>query len=440
MPELQYRPAVSPRPSPRGRLHQASRVATRTKITQEARLGLQFLSLARLELFARLEELAGSNPCLTWPEPPEEFAGNDSRNPAPWADLPAREEPFSVRLVRQIRAEVSDPGTCSALLRLAFLLSPEGYLPDDETIARELGLQPTAVHGLVRLLQSFDPPGIGARSGREALLLQLERLGEDHPSYETARLLLTSRGAAGWSPRQAARRLNLPLAEVQAALDLLARFSLAPALDDRSAPCSPPPDLVVDDATGSRQMRLAAGAQPNMHLDAYYVRLASGRTVPVDGADRAYLRHYLEAARRILTALAWRGETLVRIGSHLLRLQPSFPADGTGSLRPLRLEEVAADLGLHPSTVARALQDKWFAYGHGRYPLRILLGREGYPAGTVPAPVAEKIRQLVASESPEQPLTDQELCQALDRLGFHLSRRTAAKYRTLLGIPPSSLR
>src|SRR5690606_2852528 len=179
----------------------------------------------------------------------------------------------------------------------------------------------------------------------------------------------------------------------------------------------------------------APGAQPRVALHAGYAALAAGAT----GTDGGYLRERLQEARWLLKGLQARGETLLKVMDRVLREQAGFLEFGEQALRPLTLREVAAAIGMHESTVSRAVARKHARTPRGTIPLRAFFS-SGIDTGTGEASstaIQALLRRMVEAEDPRHPLSDARLADALKAAGIPVARRTVAKYREILGIPGS---
>jgi len=180
-----------------------------------------------------------------------------------------------------------------------------------------------------------------------------------------------------------------------------------------------------------------AGQQ--LRLNAYYLKLARNSR----GADAAHLAQYLQEARWLIAGIASRRDTLLKVVKAVVRKQTPFLESGPSALQAMSMREIAERIGLHESTVSRACSGKWLATPHGMIELGSLFG-SGITddSGTVQAAgaVQSQIADLIADEPAGKPLSDAKLEQLLAARGLPVARRTIAKYREALGIPPSPLR
>jgi RNA polymerase sigma-54 factor len=314
-----------------------------------------------------------------------------------------------------------------------------GYLTlEPAEIAERLRQDPRQVERILKRLQEFDPPGVFARSLAECLALQLADQGRlDGPMQRLLeRLDLLAEGK-----REAlARYCGVDRDQLDRMIATVRRLDPRPGLAfERSPIQTVTPDLTIARAAdGSWEVELNADSLP---------RLVLNRDYPATGGAeaRAYLKDQRRAAEWLLAALDRRCETLQRVASFIVRRQSGFLEHGIGALKPLSRREIAGSLDLHESTVSRAIAGKYAATPTGVVALATFFGGRlgdtmGAPleaAGHAPAAARERLRQMIAGEPAALSLSDQELARRLSREGIQLSRRTVAKYREMLRIPPA---
>lgn len=338
-----------------------------------------------------------------------------------------------------LRAQLRRMALPPEVARLAALLVAElderGWLdvPLSEIAARE-GCDPAALEAALAAVQSCEPAGVGARDLNECLQLQLVDMGLS-PAEARATLdelpRFARRDRAGLM-----RALGLDAAGIERRLALLRRLDPDP-VRGRGGPLPAPrvPDLVlVRNPTGPARAERARDHLPRARLDEALARRARAEGFGVE---------LLERALALLRAIEDRGTTLERVGTWLVRRQEAALRLGAGALRPASRAECAAELGLHPSTVGRAVAGKALLADGRLWPLELLFsgpagaGAEGAPAARA---VAHRIAALIAAEPPARPLSDAALARALAAAGVDIARRTVAKYRNGLRIPPAHRR
>jgi RNA polymerase sigma-54 factor len=438
--------------------------AQRLVLTPELRQAIAVLQLPGLELARYVEEALQDNPLLELREEEgaEEEAAADRELEEEWleyfadtsdlgyTDL-ARSQPpdrtpdfasgegstLSEHLRWQLYGLSVEPRQRVIVEFLIGNVDRQGYLRIGvDEAARCLGAETREVEEAVRLLQSFDPPGVGARNLSECLLLQLAQLRTDRRLAEEIVRGYLEDVAAGRLAR-IARRLGTEVAEVQAAVDLIR--SLDPKPGRRFGSSQEvryvQPDVVVEKVGEEYVVMVHDPVSSRLGLNpAYYSLLKSGELR--DPEVRRFLEGRLAAAVWLIRSLEQRRLTLYRVSGFIVEYQREFLDRGLEYLRPLNLRQVAEALGLHESTVSRATANKYMQTPRGLYEFRFFFaGRVNASFGPAAAPTVKKLlKEYVAAEDPRRPLTDRELAELLRRRGICLARRTVAKYREELGI------
>jgi len=321
-------------------------------------------------------------------------------------------------------------------------LSADGYLRiSTAEIARQLQVQEAdALEGLA-VVQTLDPAGIGARSLRECLLLQVDRR-KDAPPF--AREIISDHldlVAKGRIP-VIAEALQADYAPVQKAIDYIRSLEPKPgvSLSTDSPSQFIMPDVTVFKVAGEWVILVNDSYSHRLHLSPSYQAMLQNADSP---GTKKFLRDKLNSALWLLKAIEQRRTTLYRITEFILEYQKSFFSKGVKHLRPMRLLDVAQALDIHESTVSRATNGKYLQTPRGIYAFKYFFAAnldtiDG--VGVASTGVKEVLEEVVATEDKGNPLTDQELALILQRRGVKISRRTVAKYREQLGIPSSNLR
>jgi RNA polymerase sigma-54 factor len=286
----------------------------------------------------------------------------------------------------------------------------------------------------------MDPVGVGARDLGECLRLQLENLPEDTPGRAVA--LRIAAGPIDRLPKVGiegiAAELGCTHDEAATALQLLRSLDPRPGAQIGELPANTyvTPDCVITRQQGMWRVALASERQPRLTIHRGYEQMIQH----AGASDAGYLRGCLQEARWLLKNLAQRGETLLKVVQCLVREQSGFLEFGPQALRPLTLREVAAQVGLHESTVSRAISRKFVRTPRGTIPLRAFfasgIGTEGGGEASSIA-IQDMIKRLIEAENPRKPLSDARLAETLKASGVPVARRTVAKYRELLNIPSS---
>ncbi len=322
-------------------------------------------------------------------------------------------------------------------------LDSRGYL---DLPARELGIRltikPTHLKTALILIQSFDPAGIGASGIPESLLLQLDRQsGQDTIEYKIVRDHLEDL-ARKHHPR-IAKALGTSVERVAEAASRIGRLTPNPGGDfDPTGNPYVLPDVIIErNDDGLLEARLTGEHLPNLRINDFYKDM-----IGKDGVDakaRQFLRDQIRDGRSLIRSISLRQETILAIAHQLIDRQQEFFKKGSRHLRPLTMNDIADALGMHATTVSRAVAGKYIHTPQGLMEMRAFFAT-GYQteggADVSNAGVREAIQQLVAAENPTKPLSDESLMKALAKQGVTVARRTVAKYREQLNILPSHLR
>jgi RNA polymerase sigma-54 factor len=291
----------------------------------------------------------------------------------------------------------------------------------------------------LEILHGFSPPGIGARSAVEALLFQIDP--EDDDFVFLHRLLVDFLEELG---RNKLPKIATAMGvEVDEVVRLLARLSQLGAKSieqhestaGRLAPTIRP-DVIVEDESVGFTVRVDGAVMPKVGIDEDIRALAKDRSQ--DSELRSYLRTKIDSARLVVDAVEQRRTTLLRVSRALFAHQRAFLEHGPGHLAPLRMATLADVVGIHRSTVSRAIAGKYAWTPWGVLPLRSFFqGAAGDSNVTARGDVREIVRVVVEAEDPGAPLSDEDIVLAMGTRGFKLARRTVAKYRRELGIQSS---
>lgn len=323
-------------------------------------------------------------------------------------------------------------------------LDPDGYLrTTDEEVVSCVPCSAETARKALRLLQSFDPSGVGARNLSECLLLQAAAAGSDTPLLID---LVTNRLAEVGSrpPSLLARQLGIHPDELQQALDAIRRLDPKPGRRyDSSRTIYVEPDVAVVKQDDAYVVVFNDDGLPRLRISATYRRMLSGTGPELDGEGKSYLREKIRAAQWLMKSLDQRKKTIVRVAESIVHKQQQFFEYGVPHLRPLVLRDVAEDIGMHESTVSRVVSNKWMATPRGLMPMKYFFHSAIASSGgedVSSLAVKGKIRALVEAEDPVRPLSDARLAALLAREGIRIARRTVAKYREELHVPSSSIR
>jgi len=345
-------------------------------------------------------------------------------------------------LMRQAELADCPPNVLAAVRYLVGSLDDRGFLtatPAD--IALMSGLPLEDVQAAQKLLRTLDPPGIGAQNLAEGLLFQLEAKGRG-TSLATRMIrdhfeLLTRRRIP-----DLARRLDASVDEIQAAIEEIATLDPAPGrrfADDSNRVVVP--DVTVEKDGDHWRINLTSDYIPRLRISQTYRDLIAKGTLSKE--ERDYLRERMRSGRFLINSIEQRQQTIERITREILKVQQDFFEHGVSQLKPLTMTQVADVVGVHETTVSRAIANKYIKTPHGVFEFKYFF-TPGYQAqggdSVSNTTVKEMINDLVASEDRAHPLSDQEIVARLEAKGLRVARRTVAKYREELALLPSNLR
>jgi RNA polymerase sigma-54 factor len=391
-----------------------------------------------------------------WDEGPRRRASGGGDDEDPKQELlqnaPGRRRSLADHLVDQLRYLDLPARTRRVAEYLVFSLDANGYLPVsiDEVVASLPDLFADAlpddaareVEGGLRLLQSLDPPGVAARDTRECLLLQLK--GTD-PDLDLKRRLVGDHLDDILENRlpHIARALDLSLERVQEIVAGIQGLNPKPGATFASAAAPVvTPDVIVREVDGEYEVVLEEGSLPPVMVNPHYIELLqSGK---LEGAEKEYILRKVEAARRLITAIEQRRHTITRIAREIVRAQRAFLDHGVVELKPMKMQQIADAMGVHVSTVSRAISEKHIQTPRGVFPFKFFFaGGSDVATGGEEAKVnvMDQLRALVAGEDKRSPLSDIDLVKRMrEKHGLDLARRTVTKYRKMLKIPSSRRR
>lgn len=308
-------------------------------------------------------------------------------------------------------------------------------------LGSEFAVTLAEVEAVLKVVQRFDPQGVGARSPAECLLLQLEALPMETPWLAEARRLIESyldllaeRDFAGLM-----RRLKVSREVLQSIIALIQ--SLDPHPGERLSNAAPQyviPDVIVYRQRTAWRVELNPDNIPKLRINARYAALARRAS---QNTDVAYLKNHLQEARWFLKSLQNRNETLLRVATCIVERQREFLEQGDEFMRPLILRDIAEELSMHESTISRVTTQKYMHTPRGIYELKYFFSSHvGTSDGGECSSVAIRamIRKLIQGEKPGKPLSDSRIAELLGEEGIQVARRTVAKYREAMSIPSSS--
>lgn len=321
-------------------------------------------------------------------------------------------------------------------------IEEDGYLRmSDEDLARDAGASEELVQEAVALVQGFDPPGICSRTLQECLLHQLKvlNLGDSLVAQIVA---VNMEDIQKRRYQQLARHYSLPLEDIMAAVRVIEALDPRPAANFTSGETTyVVPDVFITRTDDGYQIMLNDEGMPRFRLSNTYRNLLM-RKDQLTKEEKGFLREKLRLATELIKSLDQRNRTIYRVADSILKFQMEFFEGGRQDLRPLTLKDVAADVGMHESTISRVTSNKYLACDHGVFSFRFFFSSAlQSDAGEVSSTsVKDLIRKIVEQEDPKKPFSDKMIADKLRVQNVIIARRTVAKYREELRIPPQNMR
>ena len=327
-------------------------------------------------------------------------------------------------------------------------LDDDGYLTcglDEiaESVGGEIDSETDEIEAVLHLIQSLDPSGVGARDLGECLLLQLEQLDEDTIYLDKAKELvgkhLQIMGARDFN--QLMRKLKVNQDDLQQIIALIQSLSPRPGSSIQNKKTEYiVPDVYVRKEKGVWKVELNTDVIPQLRINSTYARMIRRAD---NSADNTSLKSHLQEARWFIKSLQSRSETLLRVASTIVEKQRAFLEHGDEAMKPMVLHDIAELLGLHESTISRVTTRKYMHTPRGIYELKYFFSSqvstdEGGSASSTA--IRALIKKLINEEPHKKPLSDSKIADILSSQGIRVARRTVAKYREAMAIPPSNER
>ncbi len=379
------------------------------------------------------------------PRPP---TGERDRKLDAMANAPAPEQSLNEYLLQQWAFVETAKAIRSAGELIINFVDEDGYLrtPLEELAAQAGGeISLTDLRKALAMVQMLEPPGVAARDLRECLTLQLaaESAAGADVSLEMDLVKRFLHDIEMNRLPQIAKRTGKTVEQIKEALENLSRLNPRPGslVGATTAPVITP-DVMVDIGPGGEVViSLSDGNQPALHISRLYRRMVRDRKTEREA--RQFIMKNIRSAQWLIGAIQQRRDTVRRVVEEVFKVQRQFLENGAEALKPLPMADVAGKVGVHVATVSRAVAGKYVQTPVGIYPLRMF-----FSGGTTTSDgqdmawdaVKLKLKEIIAAEDKSKPLNDDALAEELKAAGLSIARRTVAKYRKLLGIPPARRR
>ena len=320
-------------------------------------------------------------------------------------------------------------------------IQKDGYLGAELSEIAEISQTDEAnVERVLKIIQKFEPLGVAARSLQECLMIQAHELPEKNPLVEKLIEKYLDRLEDRFLPKVAAE-LKTDLDEVLDALHILRKFTPKPGIAFNSEAIDYiAADLVVIKTDTGYDVSLNDEGVPDIKINAFYQNLLKNTK---EGQTKEYLEDKYRSALWLIKSIDQRRQTIYKVGKSIVKLQKSFLDHGLSYLQPMVLKDVAKDIEMHESTVSRITTNKYIDTPQGLFELKFFFhsGIKSYMGNNLSSiRVKNMIKEVVAEEDGNSPLTDDQMVQVLMRKNAKIARRTITKYRKELNIPPASKR
>lgn len=321
-------------------------------------------------------------------------------------------------------------------------IDDNGYLRfAEEDIANDADCSLEKAREAIALVQSFDPPGIGARDLKECLLFQLKPLGLNNTLVEDL-IQNNLKDIEGRKFQRLAQQHECSLDDIKQAMTIIEGLEPKPGRGmSNSQPIYIKPDVYVIRDTEHFRIVLSDENMPSLRINSYYKKLLSQKDT-LQKEEKEYLNERLRSAVWLLKSLDHRNKTIYRVTESILNFQKPFFENGVAYMKPLNLKDVALELDMHESTISRTTSNKYLACCHGLFNFRFFFSSSiRSESGTVSSTkVKNLVKKIIEEEDSTKPLSDQKIVNVLKDMDIKVARRTIAKYRDEMNISPQNLR
>ncbi len=357
-------------------------------------------------------------------------------------DSIATEETLQQHLMGQLNQTALAANDRKAAEIIVGNIDDNGFLQSTpEEMSLTSGIPKEDFEKMLALIQSFYPPGVGARDLRECLLIQLQRDGKQNSlEYKILSEHMEDLGKRRFP--EIARRMGIGVEQVQKGANNIARLNPRPGQAFSAAPQNYVlPDVTVEKVNGDYQIILNNEQIPHLRISNTYKDIIAQDNNGSEVKD--YVRDKIRSGKFLIRSIHQRQQTISNIAHQIVSRQRDFFEHGTSQLKPMTMGEIAEAVGVHETTVSRAVSGKYMATPQGVFEMKYFF-TPGYQTATGESmsntSVKEAILDLVKHEDGNAPLSDQEIVEILRARGIPIARRTVAKYRTELNILPSNMR
>lgn len=371
----------------------------------------------------------------------EEYSSDDDDKQDMWNVTDNRGEDLAEYLISQLVTLSLEGKEQEIAEYLIDLLDSRGYFMESTKQAAEyFGVEEEKVLKMLAVVQSLEPAGVGARSLSECLLLQMDRQKVDAPIVRQIVSEYLEQLGKNQLPL-ISRKLKITVEEVTEALEVIKTFNPKPgnSFSSRENLKYITPDVTVVKLKDYFEILLNEYMYPRISINGYYRNMLKGDS---DRETKDYVSTKVKQAEWIMQCVSQRNVTLMNVAKCIVDVQERFFTYGPGYLQPLKLADVAAAIGVHESTVSRAVKDKYLQCSWGIYPMNYFfigaISKAGSERTTTADTAKTLLKEIIDGENHEKPYSDRVLAEKLSEKGVKISRRTVAKYREAMGIKDAS--
>lgn len=456
-------------------------------LTPQLQQAIRLLQLSTLDLQQEVEQILESNPLLevekketSEPEKEAEFendysekteVSNDDHVDTAWEEVYASASQYAthedsvnfenlyantINLQDHLRwqMDLTPMSIIDRTIATAIIdaVDDSGFLSvtlDDIVVATNIQLEldepvdESEVKAVLHLVQRFDPVGVAALDLQDCLLIQLSQFAANQPFLKEAKNLVCNHldwlGAHNYV--QIMKHCKYSESQLQGALKLIQTLTPYPGESiSKNDPSYIIPDVIVTNSNGRWKVELNAEALPKLRVNQTYANLINTNN---SSEDSKYLKTQLQEAKWFIKSLQSRHDTLLKVTTCIVKRQMGFLEHGEEAMKPMVLNDIADELGLHESTISRVTTQKYVHTPRGVFELKYFFSSHvstiagGECSSTA---IQALIKKLIALENPKKPLSDNKIAHILKERGIQVARRTIAKYREALQIPASNLR
>lgn len=413
-------------------------------MTPKMQQAVKLLQLSTLELTEFIQEEVMENPLLELEDNYKYQSSCEQGERVDYKKFVAKEISLEEHLLTQLKMVVEDDKELEIGQYIIGNLDRSGFFTESDKVIKDLGIDIKQVNRVLDKIKSFKPLGIAAEDIKESLQIQLDTLKNKKSSNDiflaksivAEHLELLGKNQI----KKIAKKLGIKPTRSQQIVDLIKSLNPIPSNKFAKANSSYlEADIIVKKNQGDYVIIMSQSSFPTLRINSYYRKmLENNQQKDVDN----YINDKLNSALWLIKSIEQRRQTIYNIVKAIIEKQKSFLEHGLKSLKAMNMQEIADKIGVHLSTVSRAVTDKYIQTPFGLFPLQYLFceGVSSTNSDISSIGIKKLIKEIVANEDPALPLSDTKIEKRLKEKGINISRRTVAKYRNQLDIPSSRLR